>query len=559
MVIKNYYAMWFRIFKIKYFKGGILMEEFICNPKPELPARSPFTFYDDLQGAEKEKMDKFLKSHGISPPLPSRDPCFCYGDLQGAAKEKEDKFLKEHNIPQPPVVPIQQSSVIPAPVINNPFETYIVPPKEDLEKVIYKFIDELNQMRVLIRCQDKLYMLDGLIYRDFVDNTFQCNVFNYVQNQRYMLKCYVITRITNELKMRAVPVSEEPNDERFTLCQNGYFNNTTGIMEIGVPDNYFPTIQLTGSYLGSAPQYHPLMDEFMSTLFAGNELLIQRAWEIIGYCISSDAHAKRFFIFPGASGDNGKSTFIKLITNLIGNTATVGMPMKNLLGNNFSQSELYCKRLNVSADEGTINLDSSQLAVLKTLSGHDMITADKKNTNQVSFLCTCKIIIASNHNIGMAYSSGDAAVQRRICTLPFDVKIPKEKQNPNIVNMILRSELDAITTDALNAFIRLKNNGYNFTGDGTGIDEYSIRPNPIDYQYLKIEEFVKRYIECKEGNFVFTQRLYEKFNLCGNYDVFKDITGFSQALNKYFEANGYVVQKCKKHDGNGFEGIAIVN
>ena len=46
--------------------------------------------------------------------------------------------------------------------------------------------------------------------------------------------------------------------------------------------------------------------------------------------------------------------------------------------------------------------------------------------------------------------------------------------------MILNSELNEITTEALNAFIRLENNGYHFTGDDTGLDDYSIRNTPID-------------------------------------------------------------------------------
>lgn len=87
--------------------------------------------------------------------------------------------------------------------------------------------------------------------------------------------------------------------------------------------DYFPTIQLAGAYLGNFPQSHPIMDKFLSTLFDGNDMLIQRAWEIIGYCISSDAHAKRFFVFPGSSGDNGKSTFIALICGLLIGTATI--------------------------------------------------------------------------------------------------------------------------------------------------------------------------------------------------------------------------------------------
>lgn len=504
------------------------MNDLYC--KSAIPAKSLFASYDELYGVEKELADNILKK--------------CNSDVRDVKQ---------------PVVTLQAITTVPAPVMNN---SAVVPqeqPKEQLAAIRYKFIQELNRMNILKRYNDVLYMLDGNIYRSYNENTFLNHVYVYILGRGVELGYQEVFKIVNELKMRAYTFVGEPNDERYTYCQNGYFNNRTGTMETDTPYNYFPTIQLAGSYLGVAPQTHPLMDNFLSTLFNRNAMLIQRAWEIIGYCISSDAHAKRFFIFPGASGDNGKSTFIDLISRLLVGPAIAGMCMKNLLCGNFAESELQGKRINVSSDEGAVNFDSSQFAALKRISGHDMITADKKNSSQVSFLCTCKIIIASNHNIGMAYSSNDCAVMRRICTLPFDVKIPRYKQNPDIVNMILHLEQDEITTEALNAFIRLKNNGYHFTGDDTGLDDYTISNTPVNNQYMEIEDFVNKFIEYEPGNFVLTQTLYEKFTHNYGFNIFKDITGFSQALYRYLTANGFNIQKTKKHQGHGYEDIKIVN
>jgi len=129
-------------------------------------------------------------------------------------------------------------------------------------------------------------------------------------------------------KCELICTKESQNDERYTYCSNGFLNNRTGLFDI--VSDYFPTIQLTGAYLGSGPQYHPNMDRFMSILFAGDKMLEERAYQIIGYCISSDYHAKRFFVFPGASGDNGKSTFIHLIRSLLSSSAVKGLSMKKI-------------------------------------------------------------------------------------------------------------------------------------------------------------------------------------------------------------------------------------
>lgn len=481
------------------------------------------------------------------------DEMYKYPDLFGGGAASSKLVDENANVS---VISQQQETTMDNPEMIRPDA---MNPSDELAAIRYRFIQELSQRNLLLRHQDTLYMIDNCIYRPYNEGTFISMVFSYICSCNLELSCKDIQIIVNELKMRAYFFNGEPNDERYTYCQNGYFNNFTGSIENITPADYFPTIQLAGVYLGNFPQFHPLMDKFLSTLFDANDMLIQRAWEIIGYCISSDAHAKRFFVFPGSSGDNGKSTFVDLICKLLIGPATAGMSMKNLLGGRFAISELHGKRINVSSDEEALTLDSSQLAVLKRISGHDMITADKKNVPQVSFLSTCKIIIASNHNIGMAYSSGDSAVMRRICTLPFDVKIPRTEQNPNIVSMILNSELNEITTEALNAFIRLKNNGYHFTGDDTGLDNYPIHNTPMDAQYYNIEDFVMNYIRLKPGNFVLTQNLYETFNCYynNNRETFKDITGFSQALYKYLTANGFAVEKVKRHQGNGYEGIMI--
>lgn len=481
------------------------------------------------------------------------DEMYKHPDLFGGGAASSKLVCENANVS---IISQQQETTMDNPEMIRPDA---MNPSDKLAAIRYRFIQELSQCNLLLRHQDTLYMSNNHIYRPYNEGTFISNVFSYICSCNFELSCKDIQIIVNELKMRAYFFNGEPNDERYTYCINGYFNNVKGSMESTTPVDYFPTIQLAGSYLGVAPQVHPIMDKFLSTLFDGNDMLIQRAWEIIGYCISSDAHAKRFFVFPGASGDNGKSTFISLICGLLIGTATIGMSMKNLLSGRFAISELQGKRINVSSDEGALTLDSAQLAVLKRISGHDMITADKKNAMQVSFLSTCKIIIASNHDIGMAYSSGDSAIIRRICTLPFDVKIPRAEQNPNIVSMILNYELNEITTEALNAFIRLENNDYHFTGDDTGLDDYSIRNTPIDAQYYNIENFVMSYIRPQPGNFVLTQNLYETFNCYynNNRDTFKDITGFSQALYKYLTANGFIVEKVKRHQGNGYEGIMI--
>ena len=220
------------------------------------------------------------------------------------------------------------------PVVPQELQNAVTEPKvqrlncANASELFYLVVNILNHQKPLWRYQNHFYMKENNVYVPYNKKVFICRVYSDVTALGYEFTQPAICSITNELEMRADLYQGEPNDERYTYCSNGFLNNRTGLFDI--VSDYFPTIQLTGAYLGSGPQYHPNMDRFMSILFAGDKMLEERAYQIIGYCISSDAHAKRFFVFPGASGDNGKSTFIHLIRSLLSSSAVKGLSMKKI-------------------------------------------------------------------------------------------------------------------------------------------------------------------------------------------------------------------------------------
>ena len=273
-----------------------------------------------------------------------------------------------------------------------------------------------------------------------------------------------------------------------------------------------------------------------------------------GYCISSDAMAKRIFLLVGELGDNGKSTYLRLLSSLISWQGIAGMNITNLAGSRFALSELSNKRLEISADEGVLNLSSANIAQLKSISGHDLITADVKHGQQIRFVSTCKILIASNHNIGAAYTAHDPAFVRRICSLPFDVRIPKEQQDPFLIDKLL-AERDAIVTEAFHHYMELRYRNYIFTGDDIYDNHIDMYPNTPDY--IAITEFTNEYCCLSPEAFTYTEDLYQAF-ITRYGAVFKDIMAFSQA---FYRVNEGFLTKSKKHTSNrnawGFYGVTL--
>ena len=114
---------------------------------------------------------------------------------------------------------------------------------------LYAVVNILNQQKPLWRYQNHFYMKENNVYVPYNKKEFICRVYSDVTALGYEFTQPAICSITNELEMRADLYQGEPNDERYTYCSNGFLNNRTGLFDI--VSDYFPTIQLTGAYLGS--------------------------------------------------------------------------------------------------------------------------------------------------------------------------------------------------------------------------------------------------------------------------------------------------------------------
>ncbi len=291
-------------------------------------------------------------------------------------------------------------------------------------------------------------------------------------------------------------------------------------------------------------------------IIVGDAELITRHWEFWGYVLSSDARAKVIPFLYGSTGNNGKSTELALLKHLLSEGSVDNMPMCTLLSE-FGKNRLRNLRMEISTDEGEINLKSRDIGYLKSFSGHNDITANVKFKDFVTFTSTCKIVIASNNNIGMAYSAVDPAFTRRLLTIPYPVCIPKEQQNPYIVSRLLQ-EKDAIVTEAFRHYLKLRSRNYTFTGCGVYEVQLPLYMAPINPEYDAIRSFSSSFCDFSDAeSFTSTQDLYNAFNSV-YVGIFKDSTGFSQAFHL---VNKDKLKKsrsrCNGSNIRGFCGVKI--
>lgn len=128
-------------------------------------------------------------------------------------------------------------------------------------------------------------------------------------------------------------------------------------------------------------------------------------------------------------GGTGKSTFLKLITLLIGESNTFSTSLTRL-NNRFETYHLMNKRLTIVPDAEASY--SGNIETLKTLTGEDLISSEIKFGGRVAFVYKGLVIVAGNTSM----SHADSAINRRRIFLPFERIISQDKRRDLIPEFI---------------------------------------------------------------------------------------------------------------------------
>lgn len=204
----------------------------------------------------------------------------------------------------------------------------------------------------------------------------------------------------------------------------------------------------------------PAFDKFLCDITGGDEVLIQRIWEFVGYCLTQDTNAKVFFILQGVP-DSGKSLLCNLVMDFFPEEKVSSLNVHSLK-EHFALENLESVALCVSPDLPASALDPKSASSIKQLTGNDRVSAAVKYKRNTQFRFEGKLILATNYPL-LTQEPDDAFMQRAV-VIPFFHSIPKEKQDGSLLDH-LKAEKPAIASKALEAYIRLRKNHYKFSGD----------------------------------------------------------------------------------------------
>ena len=304
----------------------------------------------------------------------------------------------------------------------------------------------------LIYCNDQWYRKKNQVYEAVSPEAAQGLAKTFLQEQSAksvswasMKACLSRARInaTVELSRADFAVDRRlvDSDTELVGCGDGSILNLRTGTRLDNNDDVFVT-RMLGAYLNNEVDC-PTWKRFLNQIFESNVELINFVRRAVGYSLTGSTSEQCLFILNGC-GANGKTTLLTVLHNLFGNYAAT-IPMQTLMntGNSSQQTNdlayLVGKRF-VTASEGE---DGQRLAEskIKLMTGGDRISCRRLYQDYFEFVPQFKLWLATN-DLPSISGTGEA-IWRRITVIPFNVTIPPEERDKDLVTRLLKELPDS--------------------------------------------------------------------------------------------------------------------
>ena len=183
--------------------------------------------------------------------------------------------------------------------------------------------------------------------------------------------------------------------------------------------------------------------QFLDEIFAGDKQLINFVSRAVGYSLTGDTREQCLFILYGG-GANGKTTFLETLLRLVGTHAAITPFSTFLVHQNPGAprddiAKLHGARL-VKAAESQKQAALNE-AIIKELTGNDLITARHLYQKYFDFPPQFKIYLTTNHLPEIRGT--DEAIWRRFHVIPFTQQFTGKNRDSKL-RQKLESELSGI-------------------------------------------------------------------------------------------------------------------
>ena len=215
--------------------------------------------------------------------------------------------------------------------------------------------------------------------------------------------------------------------------KNGTIDLRKGIVREQMPEDLITRI--------ANVEYDPNADcpnwkKFIMEIMNYNTELIHFIQNAAGWAITGDTSEQTMFILFG-TGANGKSTFLNVIMNILGDYA-IATPTETFMLKRSEQITNDIARLRGTRFVTTTETEHGKRLsepLIKQITGNDRMTARFLYGEYFNFIPTFKIFMATNHK--PLIKGTDHGIWRRIKLIPFVTRIEEEKQDKHLEQKLM--------------------------------------------------------------------------------------------------------------------------
>ncbi len=309
------------------------------------------------------------------------------------------------------------------------------------------------------------------------------------------------------------------NDQPELVCvKNGMLNlrkfQNPGYKLGAHKKEYYATYELGVEYNAESTRYCSRWLQYLEETVQTPAAIMQLQ-EFAGYCLTRETRFEKCLLLYGPGAD-GKSTFLKILQNLVGLQNCAAVSFQDL-DDQFQRSSIYNRLLNVSTEVSSQALESN---LFKAIVSGDQINAAFKHQKSFEFFPYCKLAFATN-KLPRILDNSDGLF-RRLLLIRFKRQF-LEDADTNLFD-VLMDELSEIFLWALAGLQRLMEQG-----GFTGCDETA----DLLMEYRRLNNPVLCFVEdkCELGG---DSYVIEKKDIYKNYREFCGDNGYSALSRENF-------------------------
>lgn len=327
---------------------------------------------------------------------------------------------------------------------------------------------------------------------------------------------------------------------------NGTIDLATGVLMPHRPEDFLTKIANVEFQAGATcPQW----DAFLNWAFSENKEGTLYFQKLIGYALTGDTSEKKFFIFLGPSGNNGKTMMVNVIRAILGRQFCTQMAAESLTIDKPGRIRSDIARLAgyrfIAASETTRQFKFDE-ALIKTISGSDAVTARKLYQNEIEFTPEGKLFIVTNSQ--PVFNIADKAMMSRVDIIPFLNSVTADQIDRKLTSKLIDEEGAGILAWAVEG-ARL------WALEGLGDNPFAQEALHIHRPTVTVDQFVATCCAADQGAVESSKNLHRA------YLEFKAEAGDASPdpnLNQFgLKLTDAGFRVLRRRDGNYREGIGL--